>query len=467
MPDISLIIRTHNEEKWIGECLRTVADQSLTDFEVILVDNLSTDKTVEKARHVYPELTLVQIDDYYPGLALNEGIRASDGTYIVCLSAHCIPVNDQWLTTLRRNFEEHDDIAGAYGRQVPTEASDPIDKRDLIRTFGLEKRIQTEDTFFHNANSIVRRDVWEEYPFDEEVTNIEDQIWANEVLNAGYKIVYEPDAAVYHHHGINQGNDRERTQSVVRTMENNVIQEDELTSEFDANPLDPVELDIVCFIPLRQKTGSGVDSNETLITRTLDATKDAEYIDDTFIASDAEYVVEKSDEWDITETFLRPPELSEPNVPVVRVHEFALDRLEDEGRFPDLVVTADITHPFRPTGFLDELVEELLGNGYDSIVPTYPERRPAFLQEESGLRQINESDVRSKRKPVQISLLSLGCVTYPDNIRRGDRLSGDVGVYEIDNPLATIEIRNRDDLRYWERLRGLPDLIDENQSSED
>ncbi len=149
--------------------MRRVGEQSLTDFEIILVDNLSTDKTVEKAQYVYQDLTVVQIDDYYPGRALNKGIRASEGQYIVCLSAHCIPVDNQWLANLRQNFDEHDNLAGVYGRQVPTEASDPVGKRDLIRTFGPEKQIQTQDTFIHNANSMVRRDVWEKHPFDDEV----------------------------------------------------------------------------------------------------------------------------------------------------------------------------------------------------------------------------------------------------------------------------------------------------------
>ena len=64
MSEISLIIRTYNEEKWIGECLRGVLDQTIDDIEVILVDNQSTDKTVEKAKNVYPDLTIVEIGQY-------------------------------------------------------------------------------------------------------------------------------------------------------------------------------------------------------------------------------------------------------------------------------------------------------------------------------------------------------------------------------------------------------------------
>ncbi len=461
MTEISIIIRTFNEERWIGKCLNSLQSQTVDDFEVILVDNHSADKTVEKALHSYPDLTIVEIDDYLPGLALNRGIRQSVGGFFVCLSAHCIPVNEHWLENLRDNFDEYDDVAGVYGRQVPIESSDPIDKRDLIRTFGPEKRVQTQDTFFHNANSMVRRDVWEKFPFDEEVTNIEDQIWANEILDNGYKIVYEPDAEVYHHHGINQGNDKERTQSVVRTMENNLIEGQERENKTATlNPLNPVELDIVSFVPLREKDRSSVDTNEVLIDETLQAIDRSEYVDAVYISTDSESLAEKTTDLGASGSFLRPPELSAQDVGVDEVYKFTLEQLEESKRYPDLVLTLDITHPFRPPGFLDDIIEYTITEGHDSAVPVYQEFRPSWIKERGRLNQLNEHDIRSNRTPVQVGLNSLGVVTYPDNLRNGNRVAGDLGLYPITNPLATIEIRDQDDLQYWEQLQQLPEIID-------
>ena len=47
---VSIIIRTKNEERWISSCLQSVYSQTYQNIEVILVDNYSTDKTVEKAK---------------------------------------------------------------------------------------------------------------------------------------------------------------------------------------------------------------------------------------------------------------------------------------------------------------------------------------------------------------------------------------------------------------------------------
>ncbi len=59
--------------------MKTVFAQEYKDFEVILVDNQSSDKTLEKVRSF--EVRVVSIDDYSPGKALNTGIRSSSGEY--------------------------------------------------------------------------------------------------------------------------------------------------------------------------------------------------------------------------------------------------------------------------------------------------------------------------------------------------------------------------------------------------
>src|SRR5690606_29933943 len=72
---ISIVIRTKNEERWIGSCLDAIRRQTLTDYEIVLVDNNSTDKTVSKAQQY--GVTLVTIDQFRPGAAINRGIEAA------------------------------------------------------------------------------------------------------------------------------------------------------------------------------------------------------------------------------------------------------------------------------------------------------------------------------------------------------------------------------------------------------
>ena len=113
---VSIIIRSKNEEKWIGLCLESIFSQSYEDFEVILVDNNSTDGTVKKAKN-WP-VKLLKIDKFLPGDAINQGIRKSSGDIIICLSAHCIPTSKKWLSSLIKPLDDQS-IAGVYGKQIP------------------------------------------------------------------------------------------------------------------------------------------------------------------------------------------------------------------------------------------------------------------------------------------------------------------------------------------------------------
>ena len=102
---VSIVIRTKNEERWITSCLKAVFKQNYDNIEVIIVDNNSTDRTILKAKE-FP-VKLVEIEEFFPGKAINDGIRASSGEYIVCLSGHCVPVNNTWLENLILRFDYH------------------------------------------------------------------------------------------------------------------------------------------------------------------------------------------------------------------------------------------------------------------------------------------------------------------------------------------------------------------------
>ena len=48
------------------------------------------------------------------------------------------------------------------------------------------------------------------------MTNIEDRIWGKEVIKNKLKIIYEPDAVVFHHHGIHQEADKKRAKKIFK-----------------------------------------------------------------------------------------------------------------------------------------------------------------------------------------------------------------------------------------------------------
>ena len=441
MKKVSIIIRTKNEERWIGACLKAVLSQSYKNFEVILVDNKSTDRTVEKARPF--NVKILSIDEFRPGKAINFGIRNSDGEIIVILSGHCIPKNDAWLISLVENLKDPK-VAGVYGRQEPMAFSSALDKRDLYLTFGLDKIIQLKDSFFHNANSALSRKLWEKFPFDEEATNIEDRIWGRQVINAGYIIIYEPEASVFHHHGIHHELDVTRAERIVKILEK---------VEGISPSREAVEKDIklLTIIPHRGEILK-LKNFGSLVEITIKHAKTCRIHSEILLASDNPGMEDLAKKHSI-KFLLRPNSLSEEHVGIGDVLQFALSYYEAKFVVPDLVAVLEETHPFRDPKTLDFLTDLVLTEGVDSAIVARREARLALIENAAGRREfVNESfaprAIQNNR--LMIGLFGAGCVTHPEFIRDGSIIGQKLGFVDKMHPLTPVEIRNFDQLRMLE-----------------
>lgn len=199
MPLVSVVIRTKNEERYIGEVLGALLRQEIKDFEVIIVDSGSTDRTLEIVRRYDIKLIQMKPEEFTFGRALNMGASAAKGKYVVNLSAHAIPVNSKYLHKLIGNFKGTL-VAGVYGKQIPLSGTNLIEVKDYLDGYSDVRKVQTTDCFFSNSNASVRMDIWEKIPFNETFTGSEDWDWAKRAQKLGYQIIYEPEAAVYHSH---------------------------------------------------------------------------------------------------------------------------------------------------------------------------------------------------------------------------------------------------------------------------
>ncbi len=82
----SIIIPVYNIEKYIGECIESVLNQTFADFELILIDDGSTDHSldvIKQYQNTDARIILIHQDNAGPGSARNAGIRQARGEYIV------------------------------------------------------------------------------------------------------------------------------------------------------------------------------------------------------------------------------------------------------------------------------------------------------------------------------------------------------------------------------------------------
>lgn len=436
-PLVSVIVRTKNEERWITFCLDMIFKQTHKNVEVIVVDNESDDHTVALAKK-FP-VKVINIKNFLPGKAINQGARASRGRYLVCLSAHCVPKNEFWLENLLKNFE-HPAIAGVYGRQEPLASSPDNDKRDLIITFGLDRRVQQKDSFFHNANSMFRRDIWKKIPFDEQVANIEDRLWGKQVIDAGYRIVYEPEASVYHYHGIHQNGNVERANNIVR-----ILQELNEHPSLKEHPeaLHPEKLEIVALLPVR---GMPIKiGRRDLLGRCVTFFKKSPLVKKVFVLSNVPQlksaVVKMGGQF-----ILRPKSLSGPDKSIEDILRFGSEQLARRGIMPDVVLYANYLFPFRPENIVENLVMDLVSRQLDSVIAGLPEYGSYWVEKDGGLERVDKGFMsRDKKSPIFQGLLGVGCATLPRFIREGRLLGDKVGIIPVGGRIHHVKIQDEFD----------------------
>jgi glycosyltransferase involved in cell wall biosynthesis len=199
-PTASIIIRCYNEEEHIGRLLSGIMEQTLADdAEIIVVDSGSTDATVSIASQFPTQIVSIDPEEFSFGRALNVGCAEASGEYIVAASAHVYPVYDDWLERLLAPFDDPG-VALSYGKQRGNEVTKYPEHQVFAQWFPDTSNYEQDHPFCNNANAAIRRTLWEEMPYNEKLTGLEDLDWAKRAMRRGYKIAYAADAPIIHVH---------------------------------------------------------------------------------------------------------------------------------------------------------------------------------------------------------------------------------------------------------------------------
>lgn len=207
---ISIVIPVKNGGSDLARCLEAISRQQLgEEVEVVVIDSASSDGSVELARGHGAVVREIPAAEFTHGRSRNLGAGIARGELLVFISQDAYPVGEDWLARLTAPLRSDEDVAGVYGRQLPHEGARPPERFFLDFLYGAERREQRvsgpaeltmETTLFSNVNAAIRRELWQRFPFPEDLVMSEDQDWSRRVLLEGYTVVYEPAAAVRHSH---------------------------------------------------------------------------------------------------------------------------------------------------------------------------------------------------------------------------------------------------------------------------
>lgn len=209
----SIIIPHMNGKELLEECFTALRKQTLTDFEVLLIDNGSTDGSQAFTRTHFPEVQVVELGRNFGFTgACNKGWELSQGEFVILLN-NDTAVTPTWLQEIINAFKQHPEVGMVASKMML------YDKRDHFHTTGDFYRIDgipgnrgvwqkdegqyEQEEFVFSAcggSAAYRRTMLDEIGFldDDFFFSCEDIDLGWRANLAGWKVLYVPTAVLYH-----------------------------------------------------------------------------------------------------------------------------------------------------------------------------------------------------------------------------------------------------------------------------
>jgi len=207
---VSIIIVNWNAKKYLKECIESLLSQSFTDYEIILVDNASSDDSVSFVKEHFPQVKIIQNNDNV-GFAEgnNIGIKNSIGKIIALFNPDAV-ADTKWLSILVDTLQSSEKIAAVtgkmyylgekYGKDAVFCTWSKIAPYSAIPTNFYENEPSAKVDYLSGAAMVVKRDVLDKIGMmdSDYFLYFEETDLCARMIRAGYDLMYIPDAIVWH-----------------------------------------------------------------------------------------------------------------------------------------------------------------------------------------------------------------------------------------------------------------------------
>lgn len=211
-------MRSYNEAWALGDTLAALRDQDYPSWELIVVDSGSTDGSQALISEAKPA-HFIQIapHEYNPSRVMNRGMTLAQSEWCVFLNADATPQGSQWLSSLVKALQQ-DGVAAVFGRQIPRPDCEAVFACDYERCFGPSRESMKWGHFFSMVSSAIRKSVWAQRGFREDLQYAEDDEFTRWCRAAGYEVNYVPESVAMHSHNYTAEQARKRSFGDAKAM---------------------------------------------------------------------------------------------------------------------------------------------------------------------------------------------------------------------------------------------------------
>jgi CMP-N-acetylneuraminic acid synthetase len=206
---------------------------------------------------------------------------------------------------------------------------------------------------------------------------------------------------------------------------------------------------ILAIIPIRgndEEFQQGIPQlgGRSLLEYTFRSAQESQRLDRWIVVTDSEAVAEKARALGADVPFIRPPSLSSPTTTLTDVLLYTLEWLQKNQKYrPDWVLKLEVTHPFRPQGIVDRLIETTLASGIDSSFLAHEEEDRFWTLNDEGIPQLlgsGRDTPRTNRAPFYREMSGLGAMTRVGNLQQKEFYGPNVGLIPFRDVFACVDI---------------------------
>ena len=433
-PLVTIYITNHNYGNYIDECIKSVINQEFDDLELIIIDDGSTDNSLEMIDKYIGNPKTHVIKQNNKGLIVSNNIalKLSNGKYIMRVDADDY-LDPRALEIMVNTLEKNDELALVFPDYYEIDENGDIIRQ--VRRHNFDKDVTLFDQPAHGACTMIRKDVLLEIGGYDETYNRQDgyDLWLNIINDYLVKNINLP-LFFYRQHGKSlTSNEKEllstRSQIIAKHAKNNKNK----------------KLSIIAIVPVR---GSLLDSRSMPLKKLGDKPLIDWTIDSALASSTISHLLLSTPDIDVIShvqnkynkkliCHQRSPDLARINQKLNRTIINALDYYCENYSRPDAILVLNIEAPFRSELYIDKMINMMHIYDVDSVTGASLEDDIFYSHDGSGLKTIfPDNGLRLERNDLYRKIGGITLVKESFFSEKNKIIGGKIGHINMDQKSA-------------------------------
>ena len=444
MPKISVYIPAHNYGRFLDAAIRSVLKQTMDDWELIVINDGSTDNTADvlASYRTHPAIRIIEQENKGLNITNNIALRIAGGDYIMRLDADDF-LDENILLVLSHVLDTKPDVGLVYPDYYQVDEDGEI--VEIVRHHKIGEEIDLLDLPAHGACTMIRKEVlleiggyFEEFDRQDGYGMWLKFIQKHHPYNVNLPLFY------YRQHVESLSKSRRLLLDTRRKIKRRVVEE--------MNP--PRKPKVLALVPVIVDAGVAFGNPFTpllgkpLLERTLEQIQQARSVDRIVVSSNDEDVLACAGCFEGVSAILFPEASAKRSVRTEGMALYVLRVLEERKYIPDAVCVCYVNIPFRKGEHIDKAVDTMTIFGVDSVISITEDVSFFYHHGKEGLIPVNGSLQRMLRLERKALFKDNGAIylNRVDTVQAGKFLGDKIGHITM---LPEESVRINSEYEYW------------------